>query len=104
MVKIKDFTLASQNLGGGHVPPPPCPTHRAPMVKSNLRPVHNLPQACGLRLRVRTHGKLCGLRAAICVAAAQAAARKLQRAGRMVFYVCSVGPGGCVPANTQARK
>ena len=24
MVKIKDFTLASQNLGG-HVPPPPVP-------------------------------------------------------------------------------
>ena len=23
MVKIKDFTLASQNLGGGHVPPVP---------------------------------------------------------------------------------
>ena len=22
MVKIKDFTLASQNRGGGHVPPP----------------------------------------------------------------------------------
>ena len=30
MVKIKDFTLASQNLEG-HVPPPPCATHRAPM-------------------------------------------------------------------------
>ena len=23
MVKIKDFTLASKNLGGGHVPPVP---------------------------------------------------------------------------------
>ena len=31
MVKIKDFTLASQNLGGGAFDPP-CPTHRAPMV------------------------------------------------------------------------
>ena len=56
-----------------------------------------------MRLRVRTHGKLCFLRASICVlrpaayfaaaqvaaqAAAQAAARKLERAGGMVFYVC----------------
>ena len=53
-----------------------------------------------MRLCVRTHGKLCDLRVAICVlrpaayfayfaqAAAQAAARKLERAGRIVFYVC----------------
>ena len=31
MVKIKDFTLASQNRGGGGKFDPPCPTHRAPM-------------------------------------------------------------------------
>ena len=31
MVKIKDFTLASKNLGGGHVPP--CPTHLPPMAQ-----------------------------------------------------------------------
>ena len=30
MVKIKDFTLASKNLGGTG-PPPPCPTHLPPM-------------------------------------------------------------------------
>ena len=29
MVKIKDFTLASKNLGGGHVPP--VPTRFPPM-------------------------------------------------------------------------
>ena len=29
MVKIKDFTLASKNLGRGHVPP--CPTELPPM-------------------------------------------------------------------------
>ena len=51
-------------------------------------------------LRVRTQGKLCGLRHALPLAAAQvaaqvaaqaaaqAAARKLQRARRMVFYLC----------------
>ena len=33
MVKIKDFTLASQNLWGGAFDPP-CPTHRAPMGES----------------------------------------------------------------------
>ena len=27
MVKIKDFTLASKNLGGGHVLPPPVPNN-----------------------------------------------------------------------------
>ena len=34
MVKIKDFTLASQNLGGDTCPP--CPTHRAPMHDWNM--------------------------------------------------------------------
>ena len=33
MVKIKDFTIGSKNLGG-HVPPPPCPTQLPPMVTS----------------------------------------------------------------------
>ena len=31
MVKIKDFTLASKNLGGGTRAPPPCPTELQPM-------------------------------------------------------------------------
>ena len=52
-----------------------------------------------MRLRVRTHGKQCALRAAICVlrpvayfaagrSTGRSTARKLQCAGRMVFYVC----------------
>ena len=39
MVKIKDFTLASQNLGGAC--DPPCPTHWAPMAVPMLLSPHN---------------------------------------------------------------
>ena len=33
MVKNKDFS----KTGGGHVPPPPCPTHLPPMLIIKLR-------------------------------------------------------------------
>ena len=41
MVKIKDFTLASQNLGGGAFDPP-CPAHRAPMLATNRSLEHKV--------------------------------------------------------------
>ena len=39
MVKIKDFTLASQNLGARALP---CPTHRAPMLVWPLKRINTL--------------------------------------------------------------
>ena len=44
MIKIKDFTFASKNLGGG-VDVPPCPTQLPPMVgRYILRSQNLIPQ------------------------------------------------------------
>ena len=36
MIKIKDFTLASKNLGGGGKVKPPCSTHLPPMLRERI--------------------------------------------------------------------